>query len=121
MISQLPLYALLLIFVIAFFTGAKDGSETMVSITDILLRITIFSFCISCIVSIAILLMVNRNERKAFNYSIAASVLLVAVLYYLYYYGAHILFIAVPLVIVLYHALMFSSFGRIFISSTSKP
>jgi hypothetical protein len=119
LISQLPLYALLIIFIISFFTGIKDGSETMNSITDVLLSIVFYSFCISCLISVIILLVLNRNNKKAFNYSIAASVVLAAGLYLLYNYGAHILFVAIPFIIVMYHALMFSTYSRIFNSETN--
>ncbi len=121
LVSQIPLYILLVIFIISFFTGAKNGSETMNSITGILLSIVFYTFCISCLTSILILLLLNRNNKKAFNYSIAASVLLAAGLYILYYYGAHILFVAIPFVIVLYHALMFSTYSKIFIPETPEP
>ncbi|MEO8512858.1 MAG: hypothetical protein ABI543_04820 [Ignavibacteria bacterium] len=121
LVSQLPLYVLLVMFIISFFTGAKNGSETMNSLTDTLLSIVFISFCISCFASVLILLLLNRNNKKALTYSVAASVVLVAGLYILYYYGAHLLFIAIPFVIVLYHALMFSVYSRIFISETSEP
>lgn len=121
LLSQLPLYLLLIILVTSFVTGNKESSETINELTVILTRIFFVSFCISCLISILILLLLNRNNKKTFAYSIAASVILAAGLYILYYYGAHLLFVAIPFVVVLFHALMFSSYSRIFIPETSEP
>ena len=118
--SQIPLYILLVIFIISFFTGIKDSSETMNSITNLLLSVVFFSFCISCLISILILLILNRNNKRHLHTQLA-TVVLVASLYILYYYGAHLLFVVIPFVIVLYHALMFSTYSRIFIPETPEP
>jgi len=120
LISQLPLYILLIILVTSFITGNKESSETINELTVMLTRIFFVSFCISCIFSILILIVLNRDNKKAFSYSIAASVILTFGLYVLYFYGAHLLFVAVPFVVVLCHALMFSSYSRIFTQETQS-
>lgn len=118
MFSQIPLYILLISFIITFFTGNKDQSETIIAITDILLKIVFISFCISCLVLILILVILNRDSKKALTYSIAGSILILAALYILFYYAAHIMFVAVPVVIVLYHAVLFTTYGRIYDNET---
>lgn len=120
LISQLPLYILLIILVSSFITGNKESSEGINQFTVILTQSFFVAFCISCLISISTLLLLNRNDKKAFAFSITASVILTAGLYILYYYGAHLLFIVIPFVVVLYHALMFSSYSRIFIPESQS-
>lgn len=109
---QIPVYILLLKFVLSFFTKVDGVSETLDNIFSTLLWVFVVSFILSGIVScyIAAYGFFKKNRLPLLIIFLLASAVLFV---YIFKYSAHLMFIIIPAVVVLYHIVIFStSSGR---------
>ena len=110
---QIPLYILVLKFLLTFFVKIDGLSEQVDSAFNILLYIYVFCFIVSGIVSLIIIfrLYVKQNTTA---YMIAAILAALIGFTYLFTYSGHYMFIIVPVIAVIYHGIIFSAYGKIF-------
>ncbi len=105
---QIPVYILLLKFVLSFIMRVDGVSDTLDNIFSAMLWVFVVSFILSGIVACCIV---------AFTYFKKNRVLLLivflltsaALFVYIFKYSAHLMFIIIPAVVVLYHIVIFSA------------
>lgn len=105
---QIPVYILLLKFVLSFIMRVDGVSDTLESIFSTLIWIFVLSFILSGIVSCCIVAFTYFKKNRVpllIVFLIASTSLFV----YIFKYSAHLMFIIIPVVVVLYHVVIFSS------------
>lgn len=110
---QIPLYILVLKFLLTFFVKIDGLSEQVDSAFNILLYIYVFCFIVSGIVSLIIIFRLHVKQNTT-AYMIAAILAALIGFTYLFTYSGHYMFIIVPAIVVIYHGIIFSAYGKIF-------
>ena len=107
-ILQIPIYILLLKFLLSFFVKVDGISESIDSIFSALLWIFAVSFMLSGVLSCFIVVygFFKKNRLPLLILFLLASTVLFV---YIFKYSAHLMFIIIPAVVVLYHVVIFSS------------
>ncbi len=107
-ILQIPVYILLLKFLLSFFVKVDGTSESIDSIFSALLWIFAVSFMLSGVLSCFILAygFFKKNRLPLLILFLLASTVLFV---YIFKYSAHLMFIIIPAVVVLYHVVIFST------------
>jgi len=103
-------YILALKFVLSFFFKVDGDSQTIESLFNYLLWAFVFTFIASGIVSVVMLVLAYaKNSVLLF---LAVSIALLAIFYtYLFNFAGHFMFIIIPLIVVLYHVVIFTVFA----------
>ncbi|HMT10317.1 MAG TPA: hypothetical protein PKA39_01690 [Ignavibacteria bacterium] len=107
-ILQIPIYILLLKFLLSFFVKVDGISESIDSIFSALLWIFAVSFMLSGVLSCFIVVygFFKKNRLPLLILFLLASA---ALFVYIFKYSAHLMFIIIPAVVVLYHVVIFST------------
>lgn len=105
---QLPVYILLLKFVLSFIIKVDGVSDTLDSVFSALRWVFAVTFVLSGIVScyIAAYGFFRKNRLPLLIIFLIASAVLFV---YIFKYSAHLMFIIIPAVVVLYHVVIFSA------------
>lgn len=108
---QIPVYILALKFVISFFLKVDGVSENINNIFTYLLWVLVIAFVASGIV--AALMIVLAYAKKNVLLYLALLIVVLAVLFtYLFNFAGHWMFIVIPVIVVLYHVVIFTVFGK---------
>ena len=108
---QIPVYILALKFVLSFFLKVEGVSENIDSFFDSFLWVFVISFMASGI--IAVLIIVLAYAKKNILLYAVLSIIALAVLFtYLFKFAGHLMFISIPFIVVLYHAVIFTVNSR---------
>lgn len=108
---QIPVYILALKFVISFFFKVDGVSENIDNIFTYLLWVLVIAFVASGIV--AALMIVLAYAKKNVLLYLALLIVVLAVLFtYLFNFAGHWMFIVIPVIVVLYHVVIFTVFGK---------
>lgn len=108
---QIPVYILALKFVISFFLKVDGVSENIDNIFTYLLWVLVIAFVASGIV--AALMIVLAYAKKNVLLYLALLIVVLAVLFtYLFNFAGHWMFIVIPVIVVLYHVVIFTVFGK---------
>lgn len=108
---QIPVYILALKFVISFFLKVDGVSENIDNIFTYLLWVLVFAFVASGV--IAALMIVLAYAKKNVVLFLALSIVALAVLFtYIFSFAGHWMFFVIPVIIVLYHVVIFTVFGK---------
>ncbi|MBE2219731.1 MAG: hypothetical protein IAE90_16085 [Ignavibacteria bacterium] len=105
---QIPVYILLLKFVLSFFVKVEGVSDSLDGIFSAMLWVFVVSFIHSGIVSCYILAFTYFKKNRVpllIVFLIASAALFV----YIFKFSAHLMFIIIPAVVVLYHVVIFTS------------
>ena len=109
---QIPVYILALKFVISFFFKIDGVSESIDNIFTYLLWVLVFAFVASGIVA-AIMIVLAYAKRNILLYLALALVALAVLFTYLFSFAGHWMFFVIPVIVVLYHVVIFSVHGRV--------
>jgi hypothetical protein len=108
---QIPVYILALKFVVTFFMKVDGVSESIDNIFTYLLWVLVIAFVASGVVA-AIMIVLAYAKKNVLLY-LAVSIALLAVLFtYLFNFAGHWMFIVIPVIVVLYHVVIFTVFGK---------
>lgn len=116
---QIPVYILALKFVVTFFIKIDGVSENIDNIFNYLLWVLVIVFVASGIVA-AIMIVLAYAKKNVLLY-LALSIVLLAVLFtYLFSFAGHWMFFVIPVIIVLYHVVIFAVHDKTELSDTAK-
>lgn len=108
---QIPVYILALKFVVTFFFKVDGVSDSIDNIFTYLLWVLVFAFVASGIV--AAVMIVLAYAKKNVLLFLALSIVVLAVLFtYLFNFAGHWMFFVIPVIVVLYHIVIFTVFGK---------
>lgn len=105
---QIPVYILLVKFVFSFFIKVDGVSDSLDSFFSIMLWVLAVSFILSGVVSCFIVVL-GYFKRSRIILLVVSLITLSLLIVYIFKYSAHLMFIIIPAVVVLYHVVIFSS------------
>ncbi|HMQ80632.1 MAG TPA: hypothetical protein PKE39_11415 [Ignavibacteria bacterium] len=109
---QIPVYILAVKFVVSFFFKVDGVSESIDNIFNYFLWVLVFAIVASGIVA-AIMIVLAYAKRNVLLYLALALVALAVLFTYLFNFAGHWMFFVIPLIVVLYHAVIFTVHGRV--------
>lgn len=116
---QIPVYILVLKFVVTFFIKIDGVSESIDNIFTYLLWVLVIAFIASGVVA-AIMIVLAYATKNVLLY-LALSIVLLAVLFtYLFSFAGHWMFFVIPAIIVLYHVVIFAVHDKTELSDPAK-
>ncbi len=108
---QIPVYILVLKFVVTFFFKVDGVSESIDNVFNYFLWVLLFAVIASGIVA-AIMIVLAYAKKNVLLY-LALSIVMLAVLFtYLFNFAGHWMFFVIPVIVVLYHVVIFTVFGK---------
>ena len=108
---QIPVYILALKFVVTFFFKVDGVSESIDNIFSYFLWVLLFAVIASGIVSA--IMIVLAYAKKNILLFLALSLVALAVLFtYIFSFAGHWMFFVIPVIVVLYHVVIFTVFGK---------
>ena len=111
---QFPVYLLLLKFIVSFFFNI-DGQSVLV---DKFFSYIIWSFAVYVVISgvVSLIILILLFAKKNLLYISTGSFLALIICFTLLFgYTGHMLFFIIPFIVVLYHAVLFSTHSRIYV------
>lgn len=111
MYLQIPLYILVIKFLLSFFIKIDNVSEQIDSVFNFVLYIYLVCFVLSGIISLIILLRLYIKQYSP-ALLIAAILLLLIGFTLLYNYSGHLMFVIVPVIAVIYQIILVTAYGR---------
>ena len=105
---QIPVYILLLKFVLSFFIKFDGVSDSLDNFFSIMLWVLAVSFILSGVVS-CFIVVIGYFKKNRIILLFLALIILSSLFVYIFKYSAHLMFILIPAVVVLYHVVIFSS------------
>ncbi|NOS84124.1 MAG: hypothetical protein HOP31_03190 [Ignavibacteria bacterium] len=108
---QIPVYILAVKFVVTFFFKVDGVSESIDNIFNYFLWVLLFAVIVSGI--IAAIMIVLAYAKKNILLFLALSLIALAVLFtYLFSFAGHWMFFVIPVIVVLYHVVIFTVFSN---------
>lgn len=108
---QIPVYILLIKYLVSFIVKIDGSSESVDMIFTYVLWIMLVCFVLSGIISSVLLISVYF--RKKILFAAIAFLLGIILLYtYIFNFAAHWMFILIPVIVVLYHVVIFTVYGK---------
>lgn len=108
---QIPVYLLALKFVLSFFMKVDGVSESIDSIFNYLLWVLVFAFVASGVVA-AVMVVLAYAKKNVMLYIILSIIALAVLFTVLFNIAGHWMFIVIPFIVVLYHVVIFTVFGK---------
>ena len=108
---QIPVYILALKFVLSFFINVDGITESIDGFFDSFLWVFVISFIVSGIISAFILVLVYA-KRNILLYVVLAIIALSVLFTYLFKFAGHWMFVSIPIIVVLYHVVIFTVFSK---------
>ena len=108
---QIPVYLLALKFVLSFFVKVDGVSENIDTIFNYLLWVLVFAFIASGIVA-AVIVVLAYAKKNVLLYIILFIITLAVLFTILFNFAGHWMFIVIPFIVVLYHMVIFTVFGK---------
>lgn len=108
---QIPVYILALKFVLTFFLKIDGISENIDNIFNYFLWVFVITFLASGIVA-SIIIILAYAKRNVMLYIILSIIALAVLFTVLFNFAGHWMFIVIPFIVVLYHVVIFTVFGK---------
>ncbi len=108
---QIPVYILALKFVLSFFIKVDGVSESIDTIFNYLLWVLVFAFIASGVVA-SVMIVLAYSKKNVLLYIILSIITLAVLFTVLFNFAGHWMFIVIPFIVVLYHAVIFTVFGK---------
>ncbi len=108
---QIPVYILLVKYLVSFFVKVDGSSESIDMVFTYVLWIMLVCFVLSGLISSILLIYIYF--RKKILFAVIAFLLgLIMVYTYIFNYAAHWMFILIPVIVVLYHVVIITVYGK---------